>query len=60
MGDSKLLGVGLNIGGILFCMGLIRAPFGLASVFYLLSVVLFYYYFKSGKSDPSQIMESGL
>lgn len=51
MGDSLVRGFGLNIGGTLLFVGLVRAPFALASVFYLLSVMLFYYFFRDDNTD---------
>jgi MFS family permease len=51
MGDSLVRGVALNVAGWLFAAGFLRAPFALASIFYLLSVLLFYYFFRDEKSE---------
>jgi len=48
-GDSLSRAVGLNIGGWLLAAGFLRAPFALATVFYTVSIVLFYWFF--GRSD---------
>ena len=45
-GDSLSRAIGLNIGGGLLAAGFLRAHFALALVFYTISVVVFYYYFR--------------
>ncbi|MFW9965950.1 MAG: MFS transporter [Candidatus Thorarchaeota archaeon] len=54
-GDSLARGVGLNIGGWLLAIGLWRAPFAFAVIFYSLSIVLFYWFFgrnEVGQAEP--------
>lgn len=50
-GDSLVRGVALNVTGWLLAAGFLRAPFALASIFYFLSVLLFYYFFRDEKSE---------
>lgn len=48
-GDALARGVGTNIGGVLLAAGLVRAPFAFASLFYIIGVILFYWFF--GRTD---------
>jgi len=52
-GDSLSRAVGLNIGGWLLAAGLLRAPFALATVFYTVSIVLFYWFFGRSVEEPA-------
>jgi len=51
-GDSLSRAIGVNIGGVMLASGLLRAPFALAIIFYVASIILFYWYF--GRGDKIQ------
>ena len=53
-GDAVGRGIGLNIGGMLLAAGFIRAPFAVASVFYIVGVVLFYLFFGRKKEMETE------
>ncbi|UCE09297.1 MAG: MFS transporter, partial [Candidatus Thorarchaeota archaeon] len=52
-GDALARGVGANIGGMLLAAGLVRAPFAFASLFYIVGVLLFYWFFGRTKDSHS-------
>jgi len=52
-GDSLSRAIGLNIGGPLMAAGFLRAPFALAGILYLASLVLFYIFF--GKKSQEDV-----
>ena len=54
-GDALSRAIGLNIGGWLLASGFLRAPFALATVFYVLSIMLFYWFF--GRSNEEPVLE---
>lgn len=54
-GDSLSRAVGLNIGGWLMAAGFLRVPFALATVFYTVSIILFYWFF--GRSNEEPVLE---
>ena len=54
-GDSLSRAVGLNIGGWLMAAGFLRMPFALATVFYIASIALFYWFF--GRSSEEPVLE---
>jgi MFS family permease len=56
-GDALSRAVGLNIGGWFLAIGLLRAHFALALIFYIISVVLFYYFFGGTKMGPEKDQE---
>jgi MFS family permease len=56
-GDSFVRGVAANIGGMLLAAGLYRLPYLLVSGLYVLSVVMFYYFFK-GKETELALIEA--
>jgi len=51
-GDALARGVGTNMGGILLAAGMVRAPFAFASLFYIIGVILFYWFF--GRTNDSR------
>jgi MFS family permease len=57
-GDAVGRGIGLNIGGMLLAVGLIRAPFAVASIFYVIGVILFYVFF--GRKQKSETASDSL
>ncbi|MHA1929976.1 MAG: MFS transporter [Candidatus Thorarchaeota archaeon] len=50
-GDSFVRGVSANIGGLLLAMGLYRLPYVLVAGLYILSVILFYIFFKNKETE---------
>ncbi|MHA2423633.1 MAG: MFS transporter [Candidatus Thorarchaeota archaeon] len=62
-GDAAARGIGMNVGGILLAAGLFRTPFVFASIFYIIGVLLFYWFFgrtsheEEGLHDHSAISE---
>ncbi len=52
-GDSLSRAVGLNIGGWLMASGFLRMPFALATVFYVASIMLFYWFFGRSNEEPT-------
>ena len=52
-GDSLSRAVGLNIGGWLMAAGFLRVPFALATVFYTVSIILFYWFFGRSNEEPT-------
>jgi len=51
-GDSLSRAIGVNIGGVMLASGFLRAPFAFAIIFYVASIILFYWYF--GRGDGIQ------
>jgi MFS family permease len=56
-GDSLSRAIGVNIGGVLLASGFLRAPFALAIIFYVASIILFYWYFGRGEVNQSTSLE---
>lgn len=54
-GDSFVRGVAANIGGWLLAAGLYRLPYLLVSGLYVLSVVMFYFFFKGRETEFASI-----
>ncbi len=52
-GDSLSRAIGVNIGGVMLASGFVRAPFAFAIIFYVASIILFYWYF--GRNDKTRI-----
>ncbi|TFF94689.1 MFS transporter [Candidatus Thorarchaeota archaeon] len=50
-GDSLVRGLASNVGGILLAAGLYRLPFLLSSGLYVISIVLFYVFFKKREEE---------
>ncbi len=57
-GDSFVRGIAANIGGMLLAAGLYRVPYLLVSGLYVLSVVLFYSFFKQKESEMQALREA--
>lgn len=57
-GDSFFRGIAANIGGVLLAAGLYRVPYLLVSGLYMLSVVLFYSFFKQKESEMQALREA--
>jgi MFS family permease len=57
-GDSFFRGIAANIGGMLLAAGLYRVPYLLVSGLYVLSVVLFYSFFKQKESEMQALREA--
>ncbi|MFW9844899.1 MAG: MFS transporter [Candidatus Thorarchaeota archaeon] len=56
-GDSLSRAIGVNIGGVMLATGFLRAPFALAIVFYVASIILFYWFFTSNEDDYKNELE---
>lgn len=54
-GDSFVRGVAANIGGMLLAAGLYRLPYLLVSGLYVLSVVMFYFFFRGKETELASI-----
>jgi MFS family permease len=54
-GDSLSRAIGLNIGGWLLAAGFLRAPYALATILYVASIVLFYWFFGRSDMDSSPV-----
>ena len=60
-GDSLSRAFGLNLGGALMAVGLLREPFAIAGILYAASVILFYIFFgrnrgvKPSSTKPEQV-----
>jgi MFS family permease len=58
-GDSLSRAIGVNIGGVMLATGFLRAPFALAIVFYVASIFLFYWFFRSSDEESENNLEDG-